>query len=56
MAELTLPLAKVRCMNCAGKIQSALLSQAGITRAEVNTEQAVLQGDFDPMAAVTAID
>ncbi|MGR5065507.1 copper-translocating P-type ATPase [Photobacterium sp. DNB22_13_2] len=55
MVELTLPLSKVRCMNCANKIKAALTEIPGIKSVDVNTERANLQGDFAPQAAVDAI-
>ncbi|OAN18689.1 Cu+ exporting ATPase [Photobacterium jeanii] len=42
MAEYTLPLQRVRCMNCANKIKTALETLAE-THAEVNTERAQIR-------------
>ncbi|PSU32243.1 copper-translocating P-type ATPase [Photobacterium lutimaris] len=55
MVELTLPLRKVRCMNCANKIKSALTELPGIESVDVNTEHAILQGTFVPEAAIAII-
>ncbi|PSW08389.1 copper-translocating P-type ATPase [Photobacterium rosenbergii] len=55
MVELTLPLRKVRCMNCANKIKAALTELPGVESVDVNTEQANLQGTFAPLAAIDAI-
>lgn len=56
MVELTLPLRKVRCMNCANKIKAALTALPGIESVDVNTEQAILQGTFAPENAIAAIN
>ena len=55
MAELTLPLRKVRCMNCANKIKAALTELPGVESVDVDTEQAKLAGAFDPQAAIDTI-
>ncbi|WEM42945.1 copper-translocating P-type ATPase [Photobacterium sp. DA100] len=55
MVELTLPLKKVRCMNCANKIKAALTALPGVESVDVNTEQATLRGTFTPQAAVDTI-
>ena len=55
MVELTLPLGKVRCMNCAGKIKAALTELPGVESVDVNTEQATLRGTVTPQAAIETI-
>lgn len=55
MSELTLTLGKVRCMNCAGKIQAALSALPGITSVSVDTQHAVIQGDLTPETAIKTI-
>ena len=55
MVELTLPLRKVRCMNCANKIKAALTELPGVESVDVDTKQANLQGTFAPLAAIDAI-
>lgn len=55
MVELTLPLRKVRCMNCANKIKAALTELPGVESVDVDTKQANLHGTFAPMAAIDAI-
>ena len=55
MVELTLPLRKVRCMNCANKIKAALTELPGVESVDVDTEQANLQGTFAPLAAIDTI-
>ncbi|MDV5170834.1 copper-translocating P-type ATPase [Photobacterium rosenbergii] len=55
MVELTLPLRKVRCMNCANKIKAALTELPGVESVDVDTKQANLQGTFAPMAVIDAI-
>ncbi|GHA64247.1 copper-translocating P-type ATPase [Photobacterium aphoticum] len=55
MSELTLTLGKVRCMNCAGKIQAALSALPGVTSVSVDTQHAVIQGDLSPEIAIKTI-
>ncbi|MGF1726254.1 heavy metal translocating P-type ATPase [Photobacterium nomapromontoriensis] len=55
MAELTLPLGKVRCMNCAGKIKQALSSLPGIESVDVDTQQAVIRGNVEPTTVINTI-
>ncbi|WP_299021444.1 copper-translocating P-type ATPase [uncultured Photobacterium sp.] len=45
MAEFILPLSKVRCMNCAGKIKASLTALPGIESVEVDTNQAIVRGE-----------
>lgn len=45
MAEYILPLSKVRCMNCAGKIKASLSALPGIESVDVDTRQAVVRGE-----------
>ncbi|UTV28369.1 copper-translocating P-type ATPase [Photobacterium atrarenae] len=45
MTEYILPLSKVRCMNCAGKIQTSLRTLPGIDSVTVDTQQAIIHGD-----------
>ncbi|MGF1685005.1 copper-translocating P-type ATPase [Photobacterium minamisatsumaniensis] len=56
MAKFTLPLRKVRCMNCANKIHTALTALPGISKASIDTKNAVIEGDIDPIAAINIID
>ncbi|KLV09308.1 copper-transporting ATPase [Photobacterium aquae] len=55
MAELTLSLNKVRCMNCAGKIQAALSALPEVQSADVDTHRAVIQGDISAEHAIATI-
>ena len=55
MAEFTLPLGKVRCMNCAGKIKASLTALPGIEFADVDTRQAVVRGDTDLLSLIETI-
>lgn len=55
MAELTLPLKKVRCMNCAGKIKTALTELPGVESVDVDTQQALVRGSMKEADVVEAI-
>ncbi|MGF1703641.1 heavy metal translocating P-type ATPase [Photobacterium makurazakiensis] len=56
MTELTLPLGKVRCMNCANKISSALTDLPGVSAVTVDIKNAVIHGDIDPTTVINIID
>lgn len=55
MAEFTLPLGKVRCMGCAGKIKASLTALPGIEFADVDTKRAVVRGDTELLPLIKAI-
>ncbi|MEJ2762814.1 copper-translocating P-type ATPase [Photobacterium sp. MCCC 1A19761] len=55
MTEYILPLSKVRCMNCAGKIQTSLSTLPGVDSVTVDTRQAIIQGDSALTPIIEAI-
>ncbi|MGR5149307.1 copper-translocating P-type ATPase [Photobacterium alginatilyticum] len=55
MTEFTLPLGKVRCMNCAGKIKASLTALPGIESADVDTQRAIVRGDTELLPLISAI-
>ncbi|MDO6705298.1 cation transporter [Photobacterium sp. 1_MG-2023] len=54
--EMTLPLGKVRCMNCAGKITQALQALEGVEQADVNTKTAHITGPVALTEVISTIE
>lgn len=58
MTEFILPLGKVRCMNCANKIHTALTTLPNIEHVEVDTQRAIIIGNVELapiMSTITAL-
>lgn len=55
MAEFILPLGKVRCMNCANKIHTALTSLPNIEHVEVDTQRAIIKGNVELALIISTI-
>lgn len=54
--DVTLPLGKVRCMNCAGKITQALQALDGVEKVAVDTQNARLSGQLDLAKIIETIE